>query len=280
MKEIKQDKVYTYDQFFTHPEVAQQCIDHFCTHYRFDEFDLIIEPSAGTGSFFNLLPYPKMGIEIDQGLCEKTPELRKNSFYNILFDLSSQYLVIGNPPFGTQSKEAIRFFNHAANFAAVIAFIVPRTWKKQAVQNQLDLNYHLVSNIDVPQGCFIGRKNTAVKCCFQIWKRSKPLRKKVSAQRTHPDWDFLPYIKDKNDLCPPKNADFVLLAYGSNSGQIDTDIYRWRPKSVHFIKSNISPDKLMKRFSQLDFSIANDSARQSSLGKAALVSLYKDKYEC
>ena len=43
------------DQFYTRPEVAQQCIQSFSRFYSWDLFDIVLEPSAGTGSFYNLL---------------------------------------------------------------------------------------------------------------------------------------------------------------------------------------------------------------------------------
>ena len=56
------------------------------------------------------------------------------------------------------------------------------------------------------------------------------------------------------------------------------DLHRWRPKSVHFIKANIDIEELKSRFASLDFASSDNSARQSSLGKAKLVKLYGEHY--
>lgn len=130
--------------------------------------------------------------------------------------------------------------------------------------------------MDLEQNCFYGEKQTNVKCCFQIWQKSDNKRVKEKKIILHKDWDFLPYIKGEDDLEPPKEADFAILAYGSNPGQISEDLFRWRPKSVHFIKDNIDVKKLISRFKKLDYSIANNSARQSSLCKEDLVKLYAE----
>lgn len=267
----KQDAVYTFDQFFTRSEVAKQCLDLL----DLDSFDLCIEPSAGTKSFYNLLPAAtRFGVEIDPRLAEG---ISCGSWYDHHWD-QGDILVVGNPPFGTQNSEAVKFFNHAAQFAHTIAFIIPRTWKRPSVQNSLNLHFHLVKSVDL-DSAFEGEKATAVKCCFQIWTRRTTKRKKVKQTLTHPDWQFLPYETRDGDLHPPLTADFVVLAYGSNPGQISDDLYRWRPKSVHFIKSRIDTATLKSRFQQLDYSVANDSARQASLGKGALVALYGDQYD-
>ena len=268
----KQDEVYTLDQFFTRSPVAHSCLELL----DLNQFDTIIEPSAGKGSFYDLLPASKrVAVEIDPRLARK--DWVCGSWYDYQLP-PGNHLVVGNPPFGTQNSEAIKFFNHAAQFADTIAFIIPRTWKRVSIQNSIDLHFHLVSSVDL-ESAFEGVKATTVKCCFQIWKRQSKPRKRVRLPTTHSDWKFLAYKSYDGDLHPPKDADFVILAYGSKPGQISDDLHRWRPKSVHFIKAQIDLSLLKTRFKDLDFSVANDSARQSSLGKGALVQLYGEKYD-
>lgn len=279
-KVIKTDTVYKLDQFFTKEKIVTQCLLELEFYYKLEDFNVIIEPSAGEGSFLKMLPKDKrVAIEIDGDLCNKNAEYKCMSFFDYIHPTENEkVLVIGNPPFGTQNKLSVDFFNHASKFADVIAFIIPRTWNKQSIHNRLNQNFHLIKSIDLLEDCFYGDKETNVKCCFQIWKRSKEARVSDKKILYHKDWNFLPYIKTKDDLFPPKDADFVVLAYGSNPGQVSTNLFEWRPKSVHFIKSQINKDKLMKRFSTLDYSCANNSARQSSLCKGDLVKLYSEKY--
>ena len=277
-KQRKQDSVYTFDQFFTKFVVVDQCIDFFLSKYSWDDFNIVVEPSAGTGSFFYKIPATKrIGIELDPRLCADHPSFIRDSFYN-WSTKNKKVAVIGNPPFGTQNSESVKFFNHAAKFADVIAFIIPRTWENTSIQNRLDLNFSLLDSLILDNKCFEGEKSTSVRCCFQIWKRMEKPRKKVKEAITHNDWQFLKYTGSGNDLHPPADADFVVLAYGSNPGQMSDDLYRWRPKSVHFIKSNIDVEELKFRFASLDFTSSDNSARQSTLGKAKLVKLYGEHY--
>lgn len=278
---IKSDDVYKLDQFFTKENLAIECIEAVNKIFKLDDFDLIIEPSAGKGSFSNNLPVQNsVAIEIDKQLCNDNKQYKCLSFFD--YKCPPNYknvLVIGNPPFGTQNSLSVDFFNHAAEFANVIAFIIPRTWNKKSIHNRLDSKFILVNSFDVPEDCFFGDKKTSVKCCFQIWAKTEKDRPKDKKILKHADWEFLQYTKDEKDIYPPKESDFVILAYGSKSGQVSTDVKKWRPKSVHFIKSNIETQKLIDRFKSLDYSISNNSARQSSLCKSDLVKLYTEKYE-
>jgi len=73
--------------------------------------------------------------------------------------------VIGNPPFGKNSKDAINFFNHAAGFADTISFIMPRTFSRESMQNKLSLNFSLNHSDVLPLKSFIGAD---VRCSFYI----------------------------------------------------------------------------------------------------------------
>ena len=106
-------------------------------------------------------------------------------------------------------------------------------------------------------------------------------RKKIIYKTTHNDFYFLSLgpKDDRNQPTPPTNADFVMKAYGANCGEIQkTDLLSLRPKSWHWIKSNIGVNKLIKRFNALNYSISKDTARQDSIGRGEVVYLYSSKY--
>jgi hypothetical protein len=271
LKKIREDGL---DKFYTDTKYAKKCIEKVLNLY--DNIDFIIEPSAGNGSFYNQLPnnIQKIGLDIHP----ENENILKEDFFN--FNLNEKYskvLCIGNPPFGKSCSLAVKFFNHASNFSDIIAFIVPRTFKRISIQNKLNLNFHLKYSEDIPLSpChFFPKMN--VKCCFQIWEKSIIKRNIINYPEYHKDFDFLKYgEKDKNNQpTVPLNADFALRAYGGKIGEIiENNICNLRPKSFHFIKSNIDKSILIDRFNKLDFSISNDSARQNSLGKKELVNLY------
>ena len=252
-----------YDQFYTKKEISIKCIK--IAKKYFSEFDIILEPSAGNGSFFLYLPKRKRyGIDIDP----KIPEIKKMNFFDFIPIKDKKYLVIGNPPFGKVSSNAIKFFNKSATFADMICFILPRTFRRSSIQNKLDLRYHLIHDIDIPIGSFIPESMKA-KCCFQIWKKYNYKRKKILLPTKHKDFNFLS-IKNKEYLL----ADFAIKAYGSNCGEVSFDVKSLSPKSWHFIKSNINLNILLKNISKIDFSISQNTSRQDSIGRGDFIMLY------
>lgn len=266
------------DQFYTKNEYAKKYYDILCEKFDMSKFDIYLEPSAGKGSFFRLLGDTKRkGIDLDP----KYDGIEKGNFFDFKPLKDKKYVVIGNPPFGKISSLAIKFFNKSAEFADVIAFILPRTFKRVSVQNQLDLYFHNVYSEDVPLKpcCFSPEMNA--KCVFQIWKKSNVKRKIIVYDKKHNDFQFLKHgpKDEKNQPTPPKNADFVIKAYGSNCGEIkDNNLNSLRPKSWHWIKANIDIEELKKRFKSLDYSMSMDTVRQDSIGQQELIYLYKQKY--
>jgi len=53
------------DKFYTIPIYAKHCIDTVFQLYNKDSFDMVIEPSAGNGSFFNQIQHSTLvGVDI------------------------------------------------------------------------------------------------------------------------------------------------------------------------------------------------------------------------
>jgi hypothetical protein len=275
-KNVKSVREEGLDKFYTIPSYAKKCIEKVFELYNKYSFDLIIEPSAGNGSFFNQLDYEnKLGIDI----APETENIVKMDFfdYDYIPPATNQILVIGNPPFGRVSSIAIKFFNHASKCATVIAFIVPRTFRRPSVQNKLDSHFHLVYDEDVPTKPCCFTPPMIAKCCFQIWEKKEVQRLTVELPTKHDDWEFLAFgpLDDNGQPTPPVGADFAMRAYGGKIGVIEkNNLETLRPKSWHWIKSNIDKNVLIERFSQLDFSDSLNTARQNSMGRGELVRLY------
>jgi hypothetical protein len=265
------------DKFYTNIDYSKKCIDKVFELYDINKFDSIIEPSAGNGSFLNQINSKnKIGIDIapeneniikQDFLNYKPPENKKN------------ILVIGNPPFGKVSSIAIKFFNHSAQWANIIAFIIPRTFRRNSVQNKLNKKFHLVYDEDTPTNPCSFSPKMMVKCCFQIWEKQKKERDIIKLPTIHNDWNFLSFgpKDDNNQPTPPNGADFAIRAYGGKIGEIvDTNLKDLRPKSWHWIKSNIDKKILINRLKKLDYSSSLNTARQNSMGRGDLIKLYSD----
>lgn len=164
------------------------------------------------------------------------------------------------------------------NWANIIAFILPRTFRRSSVQNKLNNHFHLVYDVDVPTNPCCFKPIMMVKCCFQVWEKKNSIRKFIKLSIKHMDWDFLPFgSKDKFGQPTPKDADFAIRAYGGKIGKIEkNNLNNLRLKSWHWIKSNIDINVLIDRFANLDYSNSLNTARQNSMGKGELVKLYID----
>jgi hypothetical protein len=267
------------DKFYTIPEISEKCLKTLESKYNWDSWDLVIEPSAGNGSFLTRIPTSKkIGIDI----LPDHKDIVQQDFLTYNPKNTGKILVVGNPPFGRVSSLAIKFFNHASKFANVIAFILPRTFRRVSIQNKLNQNFHLMYDEEIPTKPCAFTPPMMAKCCFQIWEKKSETRKLITLETEHKDWDFLSFGEkdEKGQPTPPKGADFAIRAYGGKCGEIvDSNLESLRPKSWHWIKCNINIRTLIERFKNLDYSLSQDTARQNSIGKAELVKIYSDKYD-
>jgi len=268
------------DKFYTIPQISKKCIESVGLIYDWSKWELVVEPSAGNGSFFNVIPSDKkIGIDISP----ENQDIIEQDFFTYKPPSSiKDILVIGNPPFGKVSSLAIKFFNYASNWATVIAFIIPRTFRRISVHNKLNQNFHLVFDEDIPTNPCSFTPRMMVKCCFQIWEKREEKREFHDLPTSHIDWDFIDFgPKDSNGQpTPPDGADFAIRAYGGKCGEIvKINLQTLRPKSWHWIKSKIDMTLLINRFKNLDYSLSFNTARQNSIGKGELVRLYSETYD-
>lgn len=134
-----------------------------------------IEPSAGTGSFYDILPTEKrIGIDIE--IFSKKDEYVQSDFLTWYpIDKNRQYVAIGNPPFGYRGWLALSFLNHSAEFCEYIGFILPMGFQsegKGSLKHRVN-NMSLVHSEKLPDNLFTTNNGskTSVNTLWQIWKR-------------------------------------------------------------------------------------------------------------
>jgi len=203
------------DQFYTCPDLAKAYIDQVLNRWK-DPDVLFVEPSAGTGAFLQpLLDASRKVRAIDLAPWHKG--IVRSDFFSdasIFAGQHSAIVVVGNPPFGKNACQAVRFFNHAALHANEIAFIVPRTFRKISLQKRLDSHFHLLNDNDVQSHAFLrSGKPHDVPCAWQIWTRKD--RKRVVPKP--PSVDHL--IAYTN----PNQASFAMRRVGFYAGRVRTD---------------------------------------------------------
>jgi len=198
------------DQFFTRPEVAKACLASLSKVIAGDDVDAaqctFLEPSAGSGAFFNLLPAarrigldvaPKCrGVDRQDFLSYSPPEDRQN------------LVVVGNPPFGYRAWLALAFVNHAATFADYVGFILPMAFQSEGKGSprRRVKGMTLVHSEILPPNSFVNPqgKSLAVNTLWQIWRRgenSMPAKADCSA------WtDLFTVDRRKERLCGANRA--------------------------------------------------------------------------
>jgi hypothetical protein len=166
------------DQFFTSKDTAQYCLNK--TYEVLQQWGVdvseyqFIEPSAGDGSFYNLLSENnRTGVDIEP----KCDGVERGDFLTWR-PQSSKNICIGNPPFGLRGHLALKFINHAAEFSDFVCFILPQLFGSDGKGsckgrvNDLNLIHSEIVNSDFyyPDG-----KEVKVNVVFQIWSKHHKL---------------------------------------------------------------------------------------------------------
>lgn len=165
------------DKYYTKPTVAQECVTIMKKHVSPKKLcDVIVEPSAGNGVFFNLLKPLKCTIRM-YDIIPEHPQIIKQDYLTLAIDdmLSGKapdgrIHVVGNPPFGRQASLAIKFIKKTCLFADTISFILPKSFKKDSMRRAFSSNFHLVHQSDLQESSFlVNNKDHDSPCVFQIW---------------------------------------------------------------------------------------------------------------
>ena len=242
----------TTDEFFTNTDVAFDCIKLFHDHIDPSPNDIIIEPSAGSGSFSFNLHGNVYAFDIKSrhdSIMEQDfltlPSLQW--FQNTIINQNVPIHVIGNPPFGRQSCLAKKFIKICSTFSSSISFILPKSFKKESFQKTFPMNFHKVHESDIPSDSFIIEdKIHNVPCVFQIWKKENRLRKLPIKQEPK---RFVFCVKEDD-------PDFALRRVGVNAGKlVDSDISNVSSQSHYFIKldRNMTKEQFVLCYNQISF---------------------------
>lgn len=246
------------NQIFTRPAVARLLWHSFLKHFDPGKY-LMMEPSAGEGAFLALLPSGSVGIDLDP----KREGVIEADFLRTMTWSAKPIAVIGNPPYGRVARTAIAFVNHAAKQAEVVAFILPRSFRKAAIVNRLHSHLHLLHEEDVPDNAFTFRlKSKHVPTVFQIWVRRPWPREPRFTGTRHPDFEF---VKDS------ALADFAIQRIGAQAGTVHLDVTA--DTSWHYLVRGDVLD-VMTRLPFKDR--ARDTAGTPSLAKCEIVELYAE----
>jgi predicted RNA methylase len=264
-KTAVQDNSRKLDQFYTDPAYAKQFLTTIAQTIDLSEYDHLLEPSAGTGSFYNLLDSKRrIGLDLDP----KTNGIIKTDFFDWIPPPGKKIITIGNPPFGKNSALAVKFFNRAAEFSDVIAFVIPKTFRKASIINRLNGNFHIVHDETVPDHSFIFNGDAYnVPCAGQIWQRKTIPREKIITLK-------LEQIKSWFELVEPRYSDFAIQRVGGRAGLIRTaDRMNFSAESHYFIRAH--DDRVLPVFQKINFdTVKFNTAGNPSVSPSELIELW------
>jgi predicted RNA methylase len=220
----------TMDKFYTKEFIVANCMDHIDIFLDIKSEDILIEPSAGNGSF---VPYLKriskhnLFIDIEPD----SPEITKQDYLTLdtssLTKKYSRIHVIGNPPFGRQSSLAIKFIKKSCEFCSSVSFILPKSFRKESMQSYFPLDFHLLHELDLPSHSFsIDGTTHDVPCVFQIWERKDTLRAEIQK----------PVAKGFEFVKKEDSPHISLRRVGGNAGTISEEISNKNIQTHYFIR--------------------------------------------
>ena len=163
----------TIDKYYTKDIVVELCLNLVKKYIEIKTDDLIIEPSAGNGSFITGIKSLTNNFRFYDLEPDNTEIIKQDYLlydYGIIKNAFSKIHIIGNPPFGRQSSLAIKFIKKSCEFCDSVSFILPKSFKKDSLKKTFPLNFHLIFEIDLPDKSFLvdGVEHN-VPCIFQIW---------------------------------------------------------------------------------------------------------------
>lgn len=149
------------DKYYTEETLAKYCVDK-TFEILGSEWDRIIEPAAGAGSFLGFLPKDTLAFDI----LPEAEGIQKADYREVILPAMERSLVIGNPPFGRANKLSVQFVISSLKHSDFISFIQPIS---QLNQNRTMKHTELLYSEDLGKVAYSGKK---VHCCLNIYHKS------------------------------------------------------------------------------------------------------------
>lgn len=267
-------RTVTTEQYFTDPALAESCVEFVGQHLHLNDFDLIVEPSAGEGSFLSVLPPARrIGVDIDP----RAPGVVHADFLCWLPPREAgPILTVGNPPFGQRGAKAMAFLNHACAFSEAVALILPRSFKKYTFQNRVHPYFHLVASFDCQDFIDPDGRPIQVRTVFQIWVRRDEERAQVAMPSVHPHFEMrhahLSRVTELERARLRSSYAFTVPQVGENFAPRDVDEV---VKGSHWFIRPVEPG-VRERFGLLDFGFLDGmNTAHKSLSKKDIIAAYQ-----
>ena len=251
------------DKYYTSKEVVIKCMSFINKYVNISNEDLIIEPSAGNGSFIEEIKSKNCKYKF-YDLEPEHNEIIKQDYLQLDYKefKNNKIHIIGNPPFGRQSSLAIKFIKKSCKYCDTFSFILPKSFKKESLKKHIPLEYHLIYEYDLPENSFIvDNKKHNVPCVFQIWIKKNILRLKPNK--------LLP--KKYKFVKKNENPDISFRRVGVNAGNISKEIENKSIQSHYFIKFDNLTNELLEKLKNINYISKDNTCGPKSISKQELI---------
>lgn len=150
------------DKYYTEDALAKYCVEK-TFEVLGEEWERIIEPSAGAGSYLNYLPETTLAYDI----APEDERITIADYRSVSLPYIERSLVIGNPPFGRANKLSVQFVKASMTHSAYVSFIQPIS---QLNQNRTMKDTELLYSEDLGKMAYAGKP---VHCCLNIYRKCK-----------------------------------------------------------------------------------------------------------
>ena len=234
------------EQCYTPPHVAEAVIDAVTALVPDWRDRPWLEPCGGTGTFVDVLRSRGVEDVTAVDLEPRHPDVREADFLVDALPPISGAITATNPPFGRNNAMSVPFFNRAAEVSDVIAFIVPRSWRKWSVVNRLHPEFHCILDDDLQidyldaDGEKLYERNN-LRTAIQVWRRGTELRTRIDAEDRG-------YIRKVT----PTEADVSLTIFGRGCGTVRTEFARVPNTTQMFLE--VRDRQVLEALRSVDFS--------------------------
>ena len=146
------------DKYYTEDALAKHCVDKTYEIIG-DDWDRVIEPSAGAGAYLKYLPKDTLAYDI----APEADGIITQDYRTVELPYMEKSLVIGNPPFGRANKLSVQFVKCSLKHSPYVSLIQPIS---QLNQNRTMKDTELLYSEDLGVMNYAGRP---VHCCLNIY---------------------------------------------------------------------------------------------------------------
>ena len=163
------------DKYYTPPTIAKYCYNKTIEILGKENISDIIEPSAGSGVFLDVIGTDFVVHSYD--IAPEDSRIQTQNYLELDLPYKSNRLILGNPPYGRCLNLAQKFYKKSTELGDYVGFILPIS---QLNNNRVFYEFDLIHSEDLGMQDYSG---VMLHCVFNLYKRSPlGLNKKPKAK--------------------------------------------------------------------------------------------------